>query len=492
MQTGNNKVLITGAGPTGLTLANLFSKMDIPFLLIDKLPHPSRDSKAFGIHARTLEIFDQLGIADRAIREGDIDTTVHLVVKGKEAAKIKLGNILPGESAYPRLLILQQDKTEKLLIDLLKEPGHSVLWEHELTHLKENKSEKKVSATIQSPSGSVKENFEYVIGCDGAGSTVRKLSGFSFEGKTYSPTFYLADCEINEHLTHGDVYFIFSPLHMTGVFSFPEENRFRIFNFMNQSVRKSEDDELSPDDVQNILDDNPYLRLKAENIDWTSIFRIHSRYTGSFQKGRVLLAGDAAHVHSPAGGQGMNTGIQDAYNIAWKLNLVLKGVAGPDLLRSYHEERFPIAKNLHNTTDRLFQLMTRQSRWMDLFRFYVAPCLFRTVFGTKRLRKRNLRRFSQLAIKYRGSSLSRTGSEDEFLRQAPEPGDRAPYCKILMNGDVTGIYRLFNCTHFTILIAASSPGNKQAKNLQEELNNMSRLPVTVHMLDKETYGKVFF
>src|SRR5690554_1118989 len=131
-------ILITGAGPTGLTMANLLTKMKIPFLLIDKKAHPSRNSKAFGVHARTLEIFDQLGIAKSAIHEGSIDNTLHLLIKGKEAAKLRLKEILPEETKYPYLLILQQDKTEKLLIEALEGQGQKVHWNHELIQFKEN------------------------------------------------------------------------------------------------------------------------------------------------------------------------------------------------------------------------------------------------------------------------------------------------------------------------------------------------------------------
>ncbi|MEX0646801.1 MAG: FAD-dependent monooxygenase [Balneolaceae bacterium] len=485
-------ILITGAGPTGLTLANLLARMGIPFFLIDKKSHPSRESKAFGIQARSLEIFDQIGFAQKAIREGIVDNTVHLVIKGKETARLDLENFVPGETRYPHLLILPQDRTEKLMIEALKEHEEKVQWEHELTQLKEHKNG--VNATIKISAGEeINRQFSYIIGCDGAGSTARNLAGFSFKGKTYTPTFYLADCELKDELHHGDVYFMIGPGYLSGLFSFPEKNRFRIFNFLNRSVTKNEDNDLSPGDVQKILDDNPYIRLKAKNVDWTSVFKIHSRITENFNKGRIFLAGDAAHVHSPAGGQGMNTGIQDAYNLAWKLNLVVKEKANPRLLHTYHEERWPIAQNLHTTTDRLFQVVTQQNRWMDLFRFYVVPSVFKTVFGLKTLRKQNLRRFSQLAIKYRNSSLNKTSIENLFRRRAPRPGDRAPWCKILLDGEAADVYRVFNPTWFTILIASSETKNEYAETFYEQVQGMSGLPpVNIFMIYKKPAGFNFF
>lgn len=491
MSREEETVLITGAGPTGLVMANLLSRMDIPFFLIDKEQGPSRDSKAFGIHARSLEIFDQLGVAKRAVNEGNIDNTIHLIVKGREAEKVRLTNILPGETNYPYLLILQQNKLEKILIDSLEEQGQTVHWKHELTQLEQNK--KGVTVTIRNGSGEEKKSrFQYLIGCDGAGSTVRKQAGFSFKGKTFSPTFYLADCEINWQYPHGDIYFIFSPRYLSGVFSFPEKNRYRIFNFMNSSVGKGENSKLSSEDIQNILDSNPNLSMEATKIDWTSVFKIHSRYTSSFKKDRIFLAGDAAHVHSPAGAQGMNTGIQDSYNLAWKLSLVIKEKAKPKLLNTYNEERYKIAKKLHQTTDRLFQLMTHQNKLMDFFRLYIIPKVFKILFGIKWLRKQNFRRLSQLAINYRYSSLSKEGSKKGFYRKAPKPGDRAPYCKMILNREESDIFQLFKCTHFTLLIAFSDPENQEAaKNINDHFTNLSILPMNIHNIAPETGGSFF-
>ncbi|MFC4872479.1 FAD-dependent monooxygenase [Negadavirga shengliensis] len=368
----NEKILITGAGPTGLSLANLLSRMGTPFMLIDKNAHPSRESKAFGIHARTLEVFDQIGMAEKVISEGSIDNTVHFFIKDRETAKIRLKDILPGESNFPFFLVLEQYRTEEILIDSLEAHELKVNWKHELTKLSEN--DEGILVTIKDPLGKEKElQFQYLIGCDGAGSIIREQAGFAFKGKTFSPCFYLADCEFEGGIEHGDSYFTLAPSYITGIFSFREKGKFRLFNFMNPSVGKDEDEELTFGDVQKILDSNPYLDLKVKNMEWSSVFRIHARLAESFQKGRVFLAGDAAHVHSPAAGQGMNTGIQDTYNLAWKLSFVISGIAKPELLKTYTQERMPIAQNLHNTTDRFFQLMIQPIRILNLFRLYFFP-----------------------------------------------------------------------------------------------------------------------
>lgn len=244
MNIENIPVLIAGAGPTGLTMANLLARMGISFLLIDKKPHPSRESKAFGVHARTLEIFDQLGIAQKAIQEGNIDNTLRLIVKDKEAGKFSLKEIIPGESSYPYFLILPQNKTEELLVNSLEVQGQQVHWKHELTHFREEKEG--IRARVKGPSGEEKDiQIQYLLGCDGAGSFARKQGGFSFEGKTYSPTFYLADCELDWELPHGDIYFILAPGHISGIFSFAEKHKYRVFNFLNTRINKKDGD-LSP------------------------------------------------------------------------------------------------------------------------------------------------------------------------------------------------------------------------------------------------------
>ncbi|TXK48069.1 FAD-dependent oxidoreductase [Pontibacter qinzhouensis] len=489
MKNNAKPILIAGAGPTGLTLANLLARMEIPFLLIDKNPHPSRESKAFAVQARTLEIFDQLGIAQKAIIQGKAENTLHLLVKDKEVFKFTLNEILPGETAFPYILIIPQDQTEKLLEEALQAQQQQVLWEHELTHFKEDAAG--VTATMKGPDGEEKQvQVQYLVGCDGARSTVREQAGFSFEGKTFSPTFYLADCELDWQFPHGDIYFTVAPGNLSIFFSFKEKNRYRLFNFLTKALDENKK-ELSAQEVQKILDANPYIKAKLKSSDWTSVFRIHARHTDSFRKGSIFLAGDAAHVHSPAGGQGMNTGIKDAYNLAWKLALVIRGNAAPALLETYHEERYVIAKNLHNTTDRFFQLIIAQHTLAKLFRLYVFPKLVKTIASVSWLRTKGARRISQIAVKYRFSSLSKEGKSG-FTDKAPKPGDRIPYAAVKIFGEEKTTHQLVGCTQFTLFIAVADPDNEQAKQLCQFVQDKIQVPVQVHLLTRSTAGSSFF
>lgn len=483
-------VLITGAGPTGLTLANLLARMKIPFIIIDKNPHPSRESKAFAVQARSLEIFDQLGIAEKAVEQGKTELQVHFLAKGKEAATLDLKGLIPDETPFPYLLILAQNKTEKLLADALSAQGQQVLWEHKLVQLEEQ--EHGVTACISTPSGEEKRiNVDYLIGCDGAGSTVRDRGGFPFEGKTFSPAFYLSDSEIDWQLPRNGIYFSIAPDYLSGFFPLEGKQKYRIFNFINEVVRKGKNEELTEEEMQQIVDSNPYVKAQLKNSDWLSVFRIHSRHSRRFSKGRLFLAGDAAHVHSPAGGQGMNTGIQDTYNLAWKLALVLKGHASLQLLGTYHEERHVIAQNLIHTTDRFFALLITQAPFMNAFRLYVFPAVVNAVVKLQWLRRKAFRRVSQIAIKYRFSSLSKQGASDEFCGKAPQAGDRAPYVKVLLNGQQRSVYSLFDCRSFTLLLATPRPESSAVESVYDYLSNQLRVPVRVQLIRTYSENKDF-
>jgi 2-polyprenyl-6-methoxyphenol hydroxylase-like FAD-dependent oxidoreductase len=485
----DNTVLIVGAGPTGLTLANLLARLKVPFVLIDKKSGPSPDSKAFAIHARSLEIFHQIGVADEAVSSGNTDNTVHWIVKGKEIVKINITEILPGETMFPFVLVLPQNVTEKLLIDSLSSKGQKVHWNHELLSFTEKGGH--INARIKTDEASeILMTFSYIVGCDGAGSSVREDGEFEFKGKSLPDTFYLADCELKWNYTHSDIYFVAAPDYLSIIFSFREKGKYRVFNFLNKAEISEKQVKLSNGDLKNILQSDPYVNIEPENMEWSSVFRIYTRVADKFSKGRVFLVGDAAHVHSPAGGQGMNTGIQDAYNLAWKLAMVLKGQSHPDLLDTYHEERYQIAKNLYNTTDRFFRSFVKRNRFMNFVRMYIFPWLFFRMVKLGWLRDKNLRRISQLSVKYPWSSLNKKGEFLGFEKHTPKPGDRAPFAAIILNGVKTNIYELLNYTRFTILIAAPDELITEFNDL-EEFNFFETIPVKVSCINRSSNQDFF-
>ncbi|WP_164674923.1 FAD-dependent monooxygenase [Anditalea andensis] len=482
------QVLIVGAGPTGLTLANLLAKLKVDFMIIDKKSSPTKESKAFGIHARSLEIFQRMGIAEEALAAGNTDITVHVFRKNKAVAKFSLQNILNDETPFPHLLILPQSMTEQLLAEALEDQNQNILWEHELLFF--TREETGYTTQFKTASGNVTTlHTTFIVGCDGADSMVRKKGNFDFIGKSFKPYFSLADATIKTPLNHGNVYLLLSPMHLSLLFSYKKMDSFRLFNFVNSTFVPNQKEGLYKEDVQSILNSNPYIKAALQQLGWSSKFKIHSRLADKFQKDNIFLAGDAAHVHSPVGAQGMNTGIQDAYNLAWKLSLVLSQKAKKELLNTYHEERYPIARRLYYSTDIFFQWLTKKNKMMDFFRMNIFPYVFR-ILSIRLIRKKVFRMASQISVNYRGSSLSMATFHPFFLLKA---GDRARWAHIYYRGKTIGIFELFDERYFTLIITSPDDKLLQVKLLLHNLQKLPTLPVKVHYLqakpNRELYKK---
>ena len=292
-------VLVVGAGPTGLMLANQLARRGVRVRIIDRHAGPARESRALGVQARTLEIYSHLGIADQAVALGKRADGAVLWAQGRRAARVPLGDIGRDVSPYPYLLVLGQDDNERLLGDALRARGLAVQWNTELVGLAQDTDH--VTATLKHADGTRTDlTVPWLAGCDGARSSVRELSGIAFEGAPY--------LRGRDNLTFEETI---------------------------PTLRHEVGTELS---------------FKACN--WYSTYRIHHRRAARFRDRRCFLLGDAAHIHSPVGGQGMNTGLQDAYNLAWKLALVVSGRARAALVHSYEDERLPVANHLLKRTDR--------------------------------------------------------------------------------------------------------------------------------------------
>jgi 2-polyprenyl-6-methoxyphenol hydroxylase-like FAD-dependent oxidoreductase len=417
---GATEVLVVGAGPAGLTMANVLDRQGVSFRIIDMKGGPVEETRALVVHAKTLELLDRLNLADRAVERGQRMGAVQVFGEGKPAGKISfLDDGADDRTPYPFALVLEQDRTERLLIDGLEATGGRVEWNTELLSL--TSTPDGARATVRRPDGST-ESIEagWVVGADGASSPVRHSLGLGFEGDTYEQALFLADVEmewdygsrqVSIDMTRGGFY---------GFFPMPGENRFRLIGNVPEELEGKE--KITAEDVQSVLDRRSGLNTRITKVRWSSVYRTHRRMTERFRVGRVFLVGDAAHIHSPAGGQGMNTGIGDAYNLGWKLALVVRGLAHESLLASYEAERMPFARSILNGTDRGFSLQVTTDTAAQRLKIFFTPLLFRIVSTIPPIRRRVFWLISQLWTNYRESpAVAGSGGK------GPRAGDRAPY-----------------------------------------------------------------
>jgi len=446
-------VLVVGAGPTGLMLANQLVRRGVRLLIIDRNPGPSVRTKALGVQARTLEIYEHLGIADRAVELGTRAAGATLWVDGRRAARVPLGDIGRDLSPYPFLLTLGQDANERLLGESLHSRGMEVRWDTELVAI--SQSPEHVVATLKRKDGSTFDvTTRWVAGCDGPHSTVRRLCGIAFPGAPYEQAFFVADTLATGAMVPGElnVYLWRNGFHL--FFPMRGPDHWRVVGILPPGLRDR--DNLDFDAVIPSIRNKAGSQLAYRTCHWFSTYRIHHRRAERFRDRRCFLLGDAAHIHSPVGAQGMNTGLQDAYNLAWKLALVASDVARETLLDSYEIERIPVAQRLLRTTDQAFSFIV-SDRWMaGLLRTRIFPRLFALAMRRDRIRTLAFRTISQIGIRYASSPLSETlaGLPDG----APRAGDRFPWLRLKLAADspTEDLFSKLDDTRFNLILFGES------------------------------------
>ncbi|HKE49742.1 MAG TPA: FAD-dependent monooxygenase [Rhodanobacteraceae bacterium] len=441
-------ILIVGAGPTGLMLANQLTRRGIRNVIIDRHAGPARETRALGVQARTLEIYEKLGVVYRALELGKRGTGANLWAEGKRKGRVPLGDAGRMISPYPFILILGQDDNERIMGEKLAELGGAVQWNTELTAFEQH--DDRVVATLKNPDGSTRTlEAAWVAGCDGARSTVREQNGIPFPGAPYEHVFFVADVVMTGTMVPDEVnvYLWRSGFHL--FFPMRGDDHWRIVGILPPDLRGKEG--VGFDDVVPSLRGEAGTALTFRTCSWFSTYRIHHRAASRFQERRCFVLGDAAHIHSPVGAQGMNTGLQDAYNLAWKLALVVAGKADAALLDSYHAERHPIAERLLNTTDRGFKLVVSDSPIAGLMRTQVIARIAAFAMSLKRVQLAAFRTVSQTGIHYRGSVLS--AGAGTLPKGAPQPGDRFPWLKMKRRADkaVEDLYQTLDDTHFHLV-----------------------------------------
>ena len=419
------QVLIVGAGPTGLVLALRLARHGVPFRIIAKAPGPGEASRAMIIHARTLEFYDQLGIAEEVIAAGIKTETVHLREGGEDRARFALADMGEGLSPLPMMLCLPQDDHERLLVAKLAEAGVTVDWDTELTGLTQTPNH--VEATLVHDGATETMTVPYVAGCDGARSMVRHALQLDFPGGTYDQLFYVADVRVEGGFA-ADAYMNVGPDAFALLLPVRSSGMQRLLGACPAGARDRE--ALVFDDVR--AEAEALAGVHVAEVNGFSTYRVSHRVAAAFQRGRCFLAGDAGHIHSPAGGQGMNTGIGDAVNLSWKLASVLRGDASPAVLDTYDPERIAFARTLIRTTDRAFRILVASGVRGALLRKLVLPNVMRGVTSFAAGRRALFRTVSQIRVNYPGSALSAghagrvTGGDRLPYVPGPDGGNFAP------------------------------------------------------------------
>ena len=418
-------VLIIGAGPTGLVLALWLTRFGIPLRIIDKTAEPGTTSRALAVQARTLESYHQVGLADAVIAGGVRIANLNFWVKGALAARVPLQRIGEGLSPYPFALVFPQDAHERLLIERLDALGVKVERHTELLRFEQHDG--RVRATLRRRDGDEEVcQAAYLAGCDGASSTVREGLAVGFPAGTYTGLFYVADVEGTGPATDDEPHLDLEDADFVLVFPLKGEGRLRLVGTV-RDLPSREHGKLTFDDVKGKAIE--HLKLSIVKLNWFSTYRVHHRVAHHFREGRAFLLGDAAHIHSPVGGQGMNTGIGDAVNLAWKLAAVLKEGAPDNLLDTYEPERIAFARRLVATTGRVFILATTRGIIARFVRTRLVPLLVPLLFRLSPLGRFMFETLAQFGVNYRNSSLS-VGTAGGV-----RGGDRLPWVQMGLGQD---------------------------------------------------------
>ena len=416
MGANQSDVLIVGAGPTGLVLALWLTEQGVSVRIVDQAEGPGTTSRALAVQARTLELYRQLDLTEEVLLQGHRVPAINLWVGGKNEARISFEMITGGLTPYGPFTY-PQDQHERLLVERLRALGITVERNADLLDFKE--TDDRVIATVRGRGGT-SETYEvqFLAGCDGAHSIVRRTIGTDFSGGTYQQLFYVADVDASGPALDGELHIDLDEADFLMVFPLQGRVRARLIGTV-RGERATHPENLKFEDVTDRA--RVHMKVNVNKVNWFSTYHVHHRVAERFRRGRVFLLGDAAHIHSPAGGQGMNTGIGDAINLAWKLQAVLAGQASDSLLDTYEIERRAFARKLVATTDTGFTLATALGVVADIIRTRIVPVIVPALFKFETVREYMFSAVSQIAITYRDSPIS------EGKAGGVRGGDRLPW-----------------------------------------------------------------
>lgn len=443
MANNDPEVFIAGAGPTGLLMAIEMARRGRKLRIVEQNASPSIHSKALGMQARTLEVFEALGFADKFVARGEPTRDVRIYSGVREIAHVHFDETA---TRFPYVLVIPQSATEQLLAEQLSSLGVEIERETRLTDFEQDDAG--VSVAIARADGASETlRAGWLIGCDGAHSTTRHVLGTPFEGVQDPEDFGLVDCRL-DGLEHGDSLQLHPEVDgLTAIFPMGGARR-RIVATLAPGVQIETMDAAA---WQDLLARRGLPHAAVSDITWQSAFHVSYRAVESMRSGRVFLAGDAAHIHSPAGGQGMNTGLQDAHNLAWKLDFALSGLAPDSLLDTYSVERHQVAKDVLRLTRTLTSGATTRSVAVRLLRNTVLsllshlPAVQNEITGD----------ISEIKLSYRQSPLN-GGSSGRVA-----PGERAPDIAVMpADSQPHRLFDIVSCGALTLLCVGQDSDDK--------------------------------
>jgi 2-polyprenyl-6-methoxyphenol hydroxylase-like FAD-dependent oxidoreductase len=444
MEAKFTDILIVGAGPTGLMLANQLTRFNVDYLILDQKSGPTEQSRALVVQARSMEIYEQLGLSEHIIADGQASNGICFYKNGKLEGTVTLISPAEKSSPFPYIMMYEQSKNETLLYNNLLKKNKPVAWNTNIVRI--SKENELYSLECKQNDMNISYQCKYLIACDGAKSIVRDFSQVSFSGGTYFNVFYVADTHVNAGFSEEKLSLFLSSHRVAMLFPMKGPYHFRALGILPKEYYNRA--EIPFEEILEKVKTEMKMPVEFYDTNWHSTYKLHHKKVEHFNKDNIFFAGDAAHVHSPAGGQGMNTGLQDAYNLAWKLALVHKGKATPALLETYHEERNPIAENLLKTTDRLFSGMIKDNFRYSILRMYVVPVLVPLISKSRYVQRQIFLLVSQIKIAYLSSSLSK-GKAGKI-----RAGMRIPYFMVTIQNSPVSIYSIINrsLTPFTVLL----------------------------------------
>jgi 2-polyprenyl-6-methoxyphenol hydroxylase-like FAD-dependent oxidoreductase len=478
-------VLIIGAGPTGLTAALELSRMGVAVRLIDKRQAPATTSRAIGVQARTLELFEQRGLAKEIVRLGNEGRFASIYGGGKRVFRLDFGHV---ESRYPFMLLISQAETERILREAVARQGVTPEWNTELIGIGQDALSHDASpaqATLKLADGRLQRvAAPWLISTEGAHSLVRTTLDLPFEGHTRDEQYALGDLLVAGDLPDSDIHIFSSDHGFMGLFPMGGEH-FRLIA-SNPLSEPSKDIEPSLDELQRIYDQRSHISARFHDLKWSSWFRINSRMVSRLKVGRLLLGGDAAHIHSPAGAQGMNTGIQDMINLSWKLAMVVNGKAPPALLDSYEADRLPIMRGVLFRTDKLTNVIGTENPVMRTLFNHLGSF----IGGAEFVQENATTGMSQIALNYRNSSLSEHYGHGGSLRA----GDRVPDMNVRLRSDSrwveTTLLSVLDPSHLT-LVAAVPNGTTLPPDLKASVPEGRFRQIAADAKDAAPFEKTF-